>query len=447
MDKLRIKCIEALNSIFRGDLKPKDALSINNVYETSRDRSFVMEIVYGVIRYRDYLDWLLGIFIRAIDELSDETLNNLRIALYQIIFMRVPDRASVFEAVEIEKTNKGKPSLVNAVLREYIRRRDNIKTSSIKDPVKRLAVETSHPYWLTKSWIERFGYKEARELAMKNNEKPPLTLRFRDTKDVKMAIDALTVDNIAHRLSQYCPNSVIVEDTVTYDYLSKAIGERFFIQDEASQLITYLLNPEPFMTVLDACSAPGGKTIHITEMMQDKGQIIAVDVSESRIRQLKSNIKDSGYSSIKVINTDILRLHHIEWIKPNYFDRILLDAPCSSIGVIRRNPDVKYRHKLVDLRRFKKKQLEMLEYLFNFLKPGGQMVYSVCSTERQEGEEVIKAFLQKKSNLCKIYNSFSKVIDFSIFYNTEEKDFVSYRTFPHRHNIDGFFSALIKKVS
>lgn len=443
MDSSRLKALQSIKAVLKENMKPKDTLSHVATDDTPQDRAFIMELLYGVIRHRALLDWIIDKFLKTRENLSDDTVNNIRMALYQIIFMRVPDRAAVFETVEIEKSNKGKPSLVNAVLRSYLRKKSFIDTNTIKDKVKRLAIETSHPEWLIKRWVERFGYNEARELSNKNNERPPLTIRFRDEKETSKARELLLKDKIKVTKSRYCPNSITIEETVTYDYLNKTLNQGFFIQDEASQLIAYLLDPYPEMTVLDACAAPGGKTIHIAELMEDKGELLAFEVSDKRIRQLKDNIKMSGLQSIKVILGDIVKPHR--YLKPNYFDRILLDAPCSSIGVIRRNPDVKYRHCPKDLKVFQRKQLNMLLHLFKLLKPGGKMVYSVCSTEPEEGEDVIRAFLQKTALFCNIEPAISKGLNLRDFCNNDEKGFTFYRTYPHRHKIDGFFAVVIKK--
>ncbi|MCX8069971.1 MAG: 16S rRNA (cytosine(967)-C(5))-methyltransferase RsmB [Thermodesulfovibrionales bacterium] len=443
MDQSRVTALKAIKSVFSENAKPKDTLSLLANDDLPQDRAFIMELLYGVIRYRDLLDWIIDRFLKTRESIRDDTINNIRMAIYQIVFMRVPDWAAVFEAVEIEKSIRGKPSLVNAVLRSFLRKKDFIDTNIIKDKIKRLAIETSHPEWLIKRWVERFGYKEARDMAMKNNERPPLTLRFKNQVDTQRAKDLLNKDNIKAHISRYCPNSLSIEETVTYGYLNSTLNQAFYIQDEASQMVAYLLELKPNMTVLDACAAPGGKTIQIAELMDDKGEVIAFELSDKRIRQLKDNIKMSGLQSVKVIRGDLLQPHR--YLKPNYFDRILLDAPCSCLGVIRRNPDVKYKHSLKDLRQFQRRQLEMLLHLFKFLKPSGKMVYSVCSTEPEEGEDVIKAFLQKYGHSCKIEKSLLEKPNFREFYKQDKSGFGFYRTFPHIHNVDGFFATIIKK--
>lgn len=434
--------ITALYKIFNKSVKPKDALEEVSVDIDSRDRAFLMELVYGVLRYRDYLDWMLKSFLKKPSGLSFDTLNNLRTAVYQIEYMRVPEWAAVNEAVEIEKINKGKVSLVNAVLRNFLRHRNEIAPPSDEDPIGYISITTSHPRWLVRRWIKRFGYDEALKLAEANNRIPPIVLRAGDEESRDNILLKLAEKGIKAHPTAYSPAGIALDDSIL-TLNSELLTHNLFVQDEAAQLITYLLNPLQGERILDACAAPGGKTTHIAGLMKDKGEIVAVESDGKRIKKLEENISKSGIKSVRVIQGNVTVLKDI-----GFFDKILLDAPCSSTGVIRRNPDVKYRHAAKDLLRYGEIQSGLLNAVSRFLKPGGILVYSVCSTEPEEGEDVIKKFLHENHNFSIIEDDqFLKPWKFLNFFAIRDgHGNLFYRTFPHKHEMDGFFAARLKRL-
>jgi len=429
METTRELAITALHEIWQGGRKPKDVLEDLSESLDKRDRAFLMELVYGVVRFRDTLDWALEGFLKRPSGLGQDTLNNLRLAAFQLLFMRVPHWAAVNEAVELEK-KKGRPELVNAVSRNVLRNLDSLmerlRGMKADKTVKCIAALTSHPQWLIKRWVKRFGEDETIELAEANNRIPPLTLRVNTLKGMKrQVINELSRIGIEGEPTVFSPVGIKLRGFHIYKEIFFLKG-LIMAQDEASQLISYLLDPRPGEKILDACAAPGGKATHIAQIMQDRGEVVAVDSDRKRMERLIENISNLGLSSIKAVHADIL-----EYTAQEPFDRILLDAPCSSLGVIRRRPDVKYRHKPQDLLRFRTNQQKILRHVSKFLKPGGVMVYSVCSTEPEEGEEVIKEFLNESEDFY--------IIDTSLPFL---KGFVKngfLRTYPHIHDMDGFF--------
>ncbi len=435
MPSIRHLAILALCKVFNKGIKPKEALDELSGDLDKRDRAFIMEIVYGVMRYRDYIDYMLKDFLKKTSGLSPYTINNLRSAIYQLKYMRVPEWAVVDEAVNLERFSKGKRSLVNAVLRNFLRHKNEIKDPSKDNPVEYISITTSHPRWLAKRWIERFGFDEALRLAEANNRIPPIVLRAEDSKKRDEILREFARRGIEAHPTQFSPVGIVLEEFPSNLNL-ELLTHNLFVQDEASQLVTYLLNPSHGERILDACAAPGGKTTHIAQMIQDSGEIIAVEYEDKRIRQLQENILRLGLSSVKVIQGDVKSLDMGE------FDKILLDAPCSSIGVIRRNPDIKYRHTKKDILRYKEKQLEMIGAVSRFLKAGGIMVYSVCSMEPEEGEEVIRIFLQGNPDFSIIKGDHEFFKTFEVL---DQEGHVFYRTFPHMHNMDGFFAARLKR--
>jgi 16S rRNA (cytosine967-C5)-methyltransferase len=429
MTTTRALALIALEAIWQGEQKPKDVLEDLSDSIDRRDRAFLMELVYGVVRFRDTLDWVLAGLLKKPSGLSRDTINNLRLAVYQILFMRVPPRAAVHEAVEIEKKH-GKPGVVNAVLRNLVRipeaERLNFERVEKKGVAPFIALRTSHPRWLVKRWVQRFGEAEALRLAEANNRIPPLTLRI-DTRKT-------TVDAMINRLSDigisgvptsFSPSGIKLKMLLPYKDLLE-FRDLFVVQDEASQLIPYLLEPRAGERILDACAAPGGKTTEIAALIQDRGEIVAVDSDRARSGRLRENITRLGLSSVSVVLADIL-----EYSPKDPFDRVLVDAPCSALGVIRRNPDVKYRHAAAKLIGFSETQLRILRHASQLLKPGGVLVYSVCSTEPEEGEAVIKEFLKESRDFY--------IIDTTLPFLKELVTNGFLRTYPHIHDMDGFF--------
>jgi 16S rRNA (cytosine967-C5)-methyltransferase len=426
----RLSVVRSLTDILTKEGRPKQTLEQLPEQLDRRDRAFVMELLYGVLRNLYALDWILARFVKKTNTLGDPTLNNLRAGIYQIFFMRVPDFAVVHEAVELEKKH-GKPSLVNAVLRNIIRNKEDIQLPvPFDEPDREISVNTSHPEWLIRRWISRFGISGARSLAEANNRKPPLTIRANTLRISREHLHAKLLQmQLSAEPTPYSPDGIMLGRDVSYEDLEEFTG-LYAVQDEASQLVSYLLAPVKGERILDACAAPGGKTIHIAQLMQDQGEIIAIDKDPHRLKQLKQNISSLGVSSVTVTQADIRNLSGI-----GDFDRILLDAPCSSTGVIRRNPDVRYRHTPGDISEFGRRQAMLLKTVAPLLRRGGRLVYSVCSMEPEEGEAAV-------ADLLKTTEEF-RIID------TDQgflKPFIKngfFRTLPHVNNMDGFFGVIL----
>jgi 16S rRNA (cytosine967-C5)-methyltransferase len=327
------------------------------------------------------------------------------------------------------------------VLRNFLRQKDHIMPLDSGDVLKHISITTSHPRWLVKRWLKRFGYEETLMLARKNNEVPPFVIRVNESERAD-TVNALLDKGLKAVETHYSPAGIRIDTPLSFEDLDKLCPARFIAQDEAAQLVTYLLDPHPGNRVLDACAAPGGKTTHIVGLMGDKGEIIAVETDEKRVQQLKETVSRTGCTSVKIIQADVRDLHK----KFGMFDKILLDAPCSSTGVIRRNPDIKYRHALRDLQRLKKMQIDLLTAVASVLKAGGELVYSVCSTEPEEGEEVLKEFLKTFPNFS-IIKSHTNLFDAFESVEAGVQGNTAYRMYPHRHDMDGFFAAKLRRIS
>lgn len=456
----RQRALNAVTDVLDNKEFTKEAVEKYSFDLSEIDRGFLNELVYGVIRNIDTINWLLKPFLRKPQMLDKHTLNNLRLAVYQLRFTNIKEYAVVNEAVKLESrratpisrrtTLKNKylvskpqsilnkpenhskqvqPALVNAVLRNYIR-------AGIKPLPEDIALSTSHKQWMIKRWIERFGIERTKSIAEANNKIAPMTLR---THINRQDISDILIDlGIKHEFTKYSPVGIRLLETTSIKKLEPLKG-KIFIQDEAAQIAAYLICPQKGETILDICSAPGGKATHIAEITKDEASILAVDQSENRIDMIKNNIKALKINSIKTLCTDILEDKCIN----QKFDKIVLDPPCSSTGVIRKNPDVKYRISLKKLHLFTKTQVLFLEKASRYLKKNGILLYCVCSTEPEEGEDVINMFLHNNSEFY-IINVANMVKErFGIDLKGFQQGDSWYRTFPDINNTDGFFFCVL----
>lgn len=403
-----------------------------------RDRRLITELVYGTLQQQKLLDFHLQPFVRQpLDKLEDWVKQLFRLSIYQFLFLdRIPDHAVVHEAVEIAKKrgHRGTTAFVNGVLRNFLRS-PRASLESITDPVERLAVETSHPTWLVRRWINQWGLETAGQMLRANNTPAPFTIRVNRLKTSRAALmDKLLQAGYKVQETTQSPVGLIVEsaekspgsltDTELYQQ------GYFTIQDESSMLVAPLLAPEKGMKVLDACSAPGGKTTHIAELMDNQGYILAVDVHAHKQRLIEASSRRLGISIIETKTLDARQLP--DWfcqqgIREPIFDRILLDAPCTGLGVIRRKPDLKWKKKEEDIARIKEVQFELLTQVSKLLKVGGQLVYSTCTIEKEENERQIARFLEAHPQFICLENSTRQIL-------------------PHHFGSDGFFMTKLQKV-
>lgn len=405
------------------------------------DKRLATEIVYGVLRNLGRLDFVIDAFSSIkIARLEAEVLTALRIGVYQLLFLtRVPPRAAISETVELIKGGGAKRAgFVNAVLRKVDAEKEDVEYPRPgKDPVRSISVFYSHPEWLVKRWIGRFGVSGTTGLCKVNLEPPPKTLRAntlvnsRDRLMEELASEGLGVSPCA-----FSPAGIIAAGS------SKGLSRtdpRFYIQEEASQLIPLLLSPAPGAFVLDACSAPGGKTAHLAALMDNRGAVIALDRHLGRLKRVKEWAERFNARIIRPVLADASL--PLPFKKGVMFDSILLDAPCSGLGVIRRSPDIKLRRTPEDLEDLKTRQLELMNNLSLYLKEDGSFVYSVCTFEGEETDEVMAAFLESNPGF--------RVEDASSFLPPSSAALVDkggfLRTFPHRDGLDGFFAARLRR--
>jgi 16S rRNA (cytosine967-C5)-methyltransferase len=415
---------------------------------TSRDRNFLNALIFGVLRWRKHLDWIIARHSKTpLAKINPDVLNILRIGIYQIFFLdRIPDSAAVNTSVEMAKiaVPPWVVKYVNAVLRNAIRNRESVPYPSIKkNPCEAISIRKSFPQWLIKRWISRFGVDTCEKLCDALNIIPPITVRCNTIKIQRdKLLEMLVMDVESVYLTTVSPDGLCFVRPKQSIHEFSAFNKGFFqVQDEAAQLISYLLAPKSDEIVLDACAGLGGKTGHLAQNMKNSGQIIAVDQDQKKLTLLNNAMQKLGVSNVTTCMHDFKSL--MRKFPANGFDRIMIDAPCSGLGVIRRNPDTKWNVTHEDLTQYSKKQLWLLENISTLLKIGGVLVYVVCSFEPEENEAVVSNFLKAHTNF-KIQKEFTH-LPFDIRQFADAEGF--FRTFPHLHDMDGFFAACLKRIS
>ncbi|WP_419888536.1 16S rRNA (cytosine(967)-C(5))-methyltransferase RsmB [Neobacillus niacini] len=374
-------------------------LLLNSTIEKNKispiDIGLLTELTYGTLQRRMALDYFLKPFIKNSKKLESWVRQLLRITLYQMVYLdKIPDRAAIFEAVEIAKRrgHKGISGMVNGVLRS-IQREGLPSLEVVSDSIEKLSIETSHPEWLVKRWVDQFGYERTKEMCEVNLTAPLQTARVNLTKtSVREVIEDLDEEGFLVEKSPIIPEAIrALKGNLA---LSRAFKKGLItIQDESSMLAAYALAPSENELILDACAAPGGKTTHIAEKMKLTGGVISLDLHEHKVKLINENAKRLGLGNIRTISMDSRKAG--EQFQEEYFDRILLDAPCSGLGVMRRKPDMKYTKKEQDLYQLSTIQQNLLNSVSPLVKKGGILVYSTCTVDKEENEGTVLKFLQE----------------------------------------------------
>lgn len=420
--------------------------SLEQVSLASRDRALLTELVYGTLRWRGRIDWHLSLFLRRpLSRMSPYLRNLLRCALYQLLFLdRIPDYAAVNETVEMAKRYGGAKAagLVNGVLREVLRKRNETMLPDPQvGPVRYLSVLWSHPEWLVKKWSDYFGKEEAAALLEGNNEESPVIVRANTLKGGRAELlEKFHQRGIEAEQTDFSPQGIRLKSSGAVDELPGWKEGLFQVQGEASQLIGFLLSPQPGERILDACAAPGGKTTHLAELMGDRGEVIATDVSSRGLEKLKQNVQRLGLTSIRAYCQDVAKGLGGPLMKR--YDRILVDAPCSGLGTLRSHPEAKWQRREDDIGRLSMLQKKIVARVSSYLRPGGVLVYATCTLTREENEQVVEDFLSHSNDF--VLEEAKGYLPLQAERMTRGKYFLA---LPHRHNTDGFFAARMKKAA
>jgi 16S rRNA (cytosine967-C5)-methyltransferase len=423
-----------------------DDVSRRYAHLDERDRAFINHLVQGVLRWRLRLDWIIEQASDfPIQRITPPILNILRLALYQIFFLdRVPESAAVNEAVNQSKAHAARHvvSFVNGILRSICREKDKINfPDRDSDPAHYLSVFYSYPIWLVKKWIKDWGIDFTESLLSAGNRIAVFTIRANLLKlDRPALIKRLAEEGMVGRPTLYSPEGILIEGfRGRADELSSFKQGLFQVQDEAAQITSHLLAPQPGGTILDLCAGLGGKTTHLAELTGDRGRVLALDISHRRLVSLGRNSWRLGIGSITSLVADASRsLASLFRFK---FDKIMIDAPCSGLGVISRHPDGKWSRNGEDIGRLALLQKTLMDEAGSILRSGGKMLYVTCTISKEENEGVVNSCL--KSNRDILLEDIKDHVPEWGLDLIDEQGFL--RTFPHIHHMDGFFAALFTK--
>ena len=429
MKNPREKALQIINDVLYKGAFLEESLEIlkkSNIDE--RDYNFIKEITTGVIRNRTYLDYVIKINSRVkIKRIHKIILSILEMAIYQMYFLdKVPDYSIVDESVNLAKIygNRGSISFTNGILRSISKK--DAPQVKIEDSIDNLSTFYSHPKFYTEYFYNNYGEEFTKKLLKANNEMPPFTIRvntlktsksdlMNNLKELGFEIEETVYDNALNILN---PKGII--DTKYFD------EGHFYIQDLGSILVASFLNPRENSSLLDLCAAPGGKTTHLAELMNNTGEIIACDKSLGKIKLIQENAKRLGVKNIEARVNDA-RVLNKDFI--DKFDYVLVDAPCSGTGLYRKKPDIKWNKDLEDIKSLAEIQLEILDKAKDYVKDGGELLYSTCSLSKIENEDVVNKFLENNKNF-----KIKKLRDREVL-----------KLFPSTDGSDGFSISLMEK--
>lgn len=412
-----------------------------------RDRRLIMALVYGVLRWQRYLDWVLAEHSRhPLQKMKMLTLQALRVAVFQLLFMdRIPDSAAINETIktlQAARQPRWLTGFVNALLRAISASKTSLPTrnDTVKMPCR---VGLSHPDWLLDRWLPRYGKEQTTRICQANNTPSTLVLRLNTAKtNTKNFLETLHQVGIAADPGSVAPDSIVLQGALpAVEEIPGYTQGLFMVQDQGAQLIPLLFGPLPAGPLLDGCAGLGGKTTHLASMLPTGSRLVAVEPHPARIMRLRENLSRLGYlDQVDIFETDLAKYAHDSHER---FPNILLDVPCSGLGVIRRHPEIRWNRSPADLERYQAMQSELLYITAPLLAPGGVLVYATCSTEPEENDEVIDRFLERYPGFALSSCAPSLPPAARIF--VDGRGF--FRTIPNLNGMDGFFAArLVQSV-
>ena len=420
-----------------------------------RERRFINGLVYGVIRWQKQLDWVLDQFINPRFQLDARHRNILRLGAFQLLHLDgIPAHAAIFETVQLAtshlRRNSGRKTagFINAVLRSVQREGAALAYPLLDaNPIEHIALSLSYPTWLVKQWLQTRGVSWTLAFCRASNQIAPLALRVNTLLTKREEVcQSLAASGITATVSKIAPDAVVLENRAITAFDDADEGtlkdilnrEDIYVQDESAMLVARLLSPENAECVVDLCAAPGGKTTHLAHLMGNAGSIIAVDVSAEKVALLQKNCRRVGACNVK---TRVLDAAKVDLSFMKTADAVLIDAPCSGFGTLRRHPDIRWNKTLEQLRTLSELQYSLLKNAARHIKLGGILVYSTCSVEPMENEAVVQRFLT----------------DFPMWTVENAKDFLPdippsvitpqgfVQTFPHEHGVDGAFAVRLRR--
>ncbi|RKU17420.1 16S rRNA (cytosine(967)-C(5))-methyltransferase RsmB [Candidatus Poribacteria bacterium] len=419
-----------------------------------RERRLANALVYGVVRWQQQLDWVLEHFINPRFRLDVKHRAILRLGAFQLLHLDgIPPHAAIFETVQLVKNRKKTAGFINAVLRSVQRKGTELTYPSLEThPIEHIAYSLSYPKWLVKRWLNARGLSWTLGFCQASNQVVPLTFRANSLlTDRDKLCQSLKASGLSVKPSKIAPDGIVVENpSITADDKVSSSKDEIslidlmnrpdvYVQDESAMLVPSLLMPESPKLVVDLCAAPGGKTTHIACMMENSGKIIAADISEKKLAVLAENCKRMGVQNVEIRTVDATK-SDLNFI--NTADAVLIDAPCSGFGTLRRHPDIRWNKTYDQLRSLSDLQNRLLENAAPYIKPGGVLVYSTCTIEPTENEEGINRFL-KHFPMFTLEQASEFLPDIPQSAITS-KGFL--QTLPHEHGVDGTFAARLRRI-
>lgn len=410
---------------------------LNNIDIEDKDKGLITEIVYGTLRRKRTLDVLIGNFVKDINLIDTTVLNILRVAIYQMYFLdKIPEYAACNEAVEEAKEVSLEASkLVNGILRNYIKDEKEIVVPGNR--IDELAYKFSFQPWMIRLFIKQYGEDRTMKLMAGLNETPKVTVRV---NEFKAEYDEVyeKLEEIGYNIEDgyACPEAIAIKGGKGIEDNQLFKEGLITVQDESAMLVAPLLDLKEGDKVLDLCAAPGGKTTHIAELLANSGEVLAFDLHENKLSLIEENAKRLGLNNIVCKAMDATKLNS-DYI--SYGDKVLIDVPCSGLGIIRKKPEIKWNKTRQQLKDLVPIQREIMENAWQYLKPGGTLVYSTCTLNKEENEENLKWFLSKHNDaeIEKIYIGNNN----NFIYNGDGS-----LTILPNDSMDGFFIGKIKKI-
>ena len=396
IDRVRELAMQVLQKVHVEGAYANVALAetLREIKLTERDRRFLTELVYGVVKAGESLDYRIGKYVADIRKAQPAIRELLRLGFYQIFEMdRVPPSAACDTAVELAKKHgrRGADSFVNGVLRAALREPERAALPDGRN-AHALALRTWHPKWMVERWMRAYGYERTEELCRCNNTSAPLSVRVNTLRTNRPALmEQFTAAGAQVRASAWVPDGIVLGTHGALDELAPLRMGLAQVQDESSMLVAHVLAPEPGMTVIDACAAPGGKTTHIAQRMENRGRILAFDIYEEKIRRIERNAQRLG---ISIMEAQMCDARAIGAAYAGQADRVLVDAPCSGLGVLRRKPDARWKKSPEDVKTLPPLQRAILASAAEAVKKGGILVYSTCTMEECENAAIVANFLR-----------------------------------------------------
>lgn len=443
----RAAALQALRAIDAGQADLPAALAASRQHLSDpRDRALALEIVTGTLRWQRSADFLVEqLSRRTFESLDRDVVLILRLTLYQLLHLdRVPASAAVDDAVNLCRTARhtSAAGFVNAVLRTTLRQRRRLPlparpadAADTAAALRYLGITLSHPDWLVARWMNRYGFDAAEAWARFDNESPSLTIRANTLKTTREALQAgLSAGDVETIPTRYAPLGLMVQSG---NPLSGAPDGSFVVQDESSQLVPLVVGARPGETVLDLCASPGGKTTALAADMMDRGVLVASDVRPRRMRLLAHTVAHSGATIVRLVHLSASGALPMGAV----FDRVLVDAPCSGLGTLRRDPDIRWRRQESELAALGERQQVLLARAADVVKPGGRLVYATCSSEPEENESVVRWFLQAHPHFAPI----DLRDEFAAAPALVDRDGM-FRTLPFEHGLEAFFAAALRRT-